>query len=105
MKRLLVSIAIVFISILTGSHPEVAFQTALDALGIEWQFDKYLITDRNKTEEIDFTPWLLGQVWYTNRVGIETGDFVEDYELELAIKHIDKQVREHRNKLERENRV
>ena len=42
--------------LLTGAHPEVAFQTALDALGIEWQFDKYLITDRNKIEEIDFTP-------------------------------------------------
>ena len=39
-------------SIAHGSHPELAYQVALDALGIQWQFDTFLITEKNKTIEI-----------------------------------------------------
>lgn len=39
-------------SISHGSHPELAYQVALDALGIQWQFDTFLITEKNETIEI-----------------------------------------------------
>ena len=39
-------------SIAHGSHPELAYQVALDALGIQWQFDTFLITEKNETIEI-----------------------------------------------------
>lgn len=39
-------------SIAHGSHPELAFQVALDALGIPWQFDKFLTVYKNETTEI-----------------------------------------------------
>ena len=38
--------------VLNGAHPEVAYQTALDVLDIQWQFDKFLTIDKNETTEI-----------------------------------------------------